>query len=171
MTKFEIRNKETRMALTPRQRRFVEEYLIDLDATHASRRAGYSPRTKATPHKLLRNPEVARAIGDAMAARAKRTGITRERVLAEYARIAFADMRALAEWGPQGAVLLDADALSDDALAAIALVAEVAGDGDGQIRLERFDKLKALEALARLLDPRRRFDARQAPPPRPDRPH
>ncbi len=67
------------MALTPRQRRFVEEYLIDLDAKHAAIRAGYSPLTKAMPHKLLRNPEVARAIGEAMAARAKRTGITRER--------------------------------------------------------------------------------------------
>jgi phage terminase small subunit len=159
------------MALTPRQRRFVEEYLIDLDAKHAAIRAGYSRLTKATPHKLLRNAEVARAVGDAMAARSKRTGITRERVLEEYARIAFADMRALAEWGPQGAAILDADGLSDDALAAIALVAEVSADGEGPFRLERFDKLKALEALARLLDPRRRFDARQAPPPRPDRPH
>jgi hypothetical protein len=80
-------------------------------------------------------------------------------------------MRALAEWGPQGSFVLDADALSDDALAAIALIAEEIGEGEPLIRLERFDKLKALEALARLLDPRRRFDARQAPPPRPDRPH
>jgi phage terminase small subunit len=159
------------MALTPRQRRFVEEYLIDLDAKHAAIRAGYSPRTKATPHKLLRNPEVARAIGEAMAARARRTGITRERVLEEFARIAFADMRALAEWGPQGDVILDADALTDDALAAIALVSQEIDDGEPLIRLERFDKLKALEALARLLDPRRKFDASQAPPPRPDRPH
>jgi phage terminase small subunit len=159
------------MALTPRQRRFVEEYLIDLDARAATRRAGYSPRTKATPHNLLRNPAVARAIGEAMAARAERTGITCERVLEEFARIAFADMRDLAEWGPQGAVVLDADALSDDALAAIALIAEVSGDGDSELHLERFDKLKALEALARILDQRRKFDASQAPPPRPDRPH
>jgi phage terminase small subunit len=159
------------MALNPRQRRFVEEYLIDLDARHAAIRAGYSPHTKATPHKLLRNPKIARAIGDAMAQRAKRTGITRDMVLDEYARIAFADMRALAEWGPQGAAIVDVDGLSDDALAAIALVAEISGETKTQFRFERFDKLKALEALARLLDPRRRFDASQAPPPRPDRPH
>jgi phage terminase small subunit len=159
------------MNLNPRQRRFVEEYLIDLDGRRAAISAGYSPRMNCAPHKLLRNPAIARAIGDAMAARAKRTGISRERVLAEYARIAFADMRALAEWGPQGAAIIHADGLSDDALAAIALVADISGDGDGQLRLERFDKMKALEALARLLDPRRRFDARQAPPPRPDRPH
>jgi phage terminase small subunit len=159
------------MPLNPRQWRFVEEYLIDLDAKHAAIRAGYSPLTKATPHKLLRNPEIARAIGDAIVARAKRTGITRERVLEEFARIAFADMRALAEWGPQGAAIVDVDGLSDDALAAIALVADVSGEIEPQFRLERFDKLKALEALARLLDPRRKFDARQAPPPRPDRPH
>ena len=159
------------MPLNPRQRRFVEEYLIDLDGKRAATRAGYSSHNRAAPYRLLRYPEVARAIGDAMAARAKRTGITRERVLAEYARIAFADMRALAEWGPQGGVVLDTDGLSDDALAAIALIAEEVGEGEPSIRLERFDKLKALEALTRLLDPRRRFDARQAPPPRPDRPH
>jgi phage terminase small subunit len=159
------------MPLNPRQWRFVEEYLIDLDAKHAAIRAGYSPLTKATPNNLLRNPEVARAIGEAMAARAKRTGITRERVLEEFARIAFADMRALAEWGPQGNIVFDIDALSDDALAAIALVSEQVGEGEPLIRLERFDKLKALDALARLLDPRRKFDASQAPPPRPDRPH
>lgn len=159
------------MPLNPRQRRFVEEYLIDLDGKRAASRAGYSPRTKAAPHKLLRNPAIARAIGEAMAARARRTGITRERVLEEYARIAFADMRALAEWWPQGGVVFDADGLSDDALAAIALIAEEIGEGEPYIRLERFDKLKALEALTRLLDPRRRFDVRQAPPPRPDRSH
>ncbi len=159
------------MPLNPRQRRFVEEYLIDLDGKRAAIRAGYSPRMNCAPHKLLRNPEIARAIGREMAARAKRTGITRERVLEEYARIAFADMRALAEWGPQGGAVLDADGLSDDALAAIAFVAEEIGEGGPLIRLERFDKLKALEALARLLDPRRKFDASQAPPPRPDRPH
>jgi phage terminase small subunit len=168
---FSLNVGKSRMPLTPRQWRFVEEYLIDLHAQRAAIRAGYSPLTNATPHKLLRNPEIARAIGEAMAARAKRTGITRERVLEEFARIAFADMRALAEWGPQGNVIVDADALSDDAFAAIALVSQEVGEGEPLIRLERFDKLKALEALARLLDPRRKFDASQAPPPRPDRPH
>ncbi|HVA13451.1 MAG TPA: terminase small subunit, partial [Stellaceae bacterium] len=101
-----------------------------------------------------------------MAARARRTGITRERVLAEYARIAFADLRQLADWGPHGAAIADAAALSDEAAAAIALIDE-ATDGDGAtLHLKTFDKLKALEALARLLDPRRRSDDGKAPPPR-----
>jgi hypothetical protein len=67
------------MPLTPRQRRFVGEYLIDLDAGAAARRAGFSPKAIGYPSQLMRNPEVARAIAQAMAERAERTGITRER--------------------------------------------------------------------------------------------
>src|SRR5579875_2752625 len=46
--------KESTMPMTPRRLRFVDEYLIDLDARAAARRAGFSPRSKNTPHKLLR---------------------------------------------------------------------------------------------------------------------
>jgi len=67
------------MPLTPRQRRFVEEYLIDLNARHAARRAGFSPGSLSYPSRLMRNPEIARAIAQAMAEQAERTGITRER--------------------------------------------------------------------------------------------
>jgi phage terminase small subunit len=166
------------MPLTPRQRRFVDEYLIDLDATNAARRAGYSPKAIGYPSQLMRNPEIARAIGQAMAERAKRTGITRERVLAEYAKIAFVDLCHLAEWGEEGAMLLDAALLDDDATAAIATVCEAAAaakDGAAEepvpLKVGLFDKMKALEALARLLDPTWNLDASIVPPPLPNRLH
>jgi phage terminase small subunit len=103
----------------------------------------------------MREPEIVAAIEQAMAARAERTGVTRERVLAEFARIAFADLRGLADWGPEGAAIIEAAALSDDAAAAIASVGEATADDATNLRLKTFDKMKALEALARLLNPPR----------------
>lgn len=84
------------MALTPRQQRFVDEYLIDLNATQAAIRAGYSKNgAEVTASKLLRVAKVADAVAKAQAKRADRTGITQDRVLQELARIAFFDIRRL----------------------------------------------------------------------------
>lgn len=153
------------MPLTPRKQRFVDEYLIDLDARHAAIRAGYSRGARNYPTRLMREPAVLEALGKAMRSRAERTGITRERVLEEFARIAFADLRGLADWGPKGAAIMNAAALTDDAAAAIAFVGEVTAGGETNLRLKTFDKMKALEALARLLDPRRRAEDGKALPP------
>src|SRR5574337_686777 len=70
-------------ALTLKQRRFVDEYLVDLNATQAAIRAEYSERNadKIGP-ELLGKTRVAEAIQDRMAARAKRTEITQDLVLA-----------------------------------------------------------------------------------------
>lgn len=164
------------MALTPRQRRFVEEYLIDLNARAAARRAGFSPGSRTYPSQLMRNPDIARAIAQAMAARAERTGITRERVLAEYAKIAFVDLSGLADWDGDGAVLLDAALISEDVAAAIATIRELptAEDASGEpapLKVSIFDKMRALEALARLIDPTWNLDANLVPPPHASRLH
>jgi phage terminase small subunit len=70
-------------ALTSRQSRFVEEYLVDLNATQAAIRAGYSAKTahSAGP-RLLENVEVARAVRAGMDARAERARITADDVIA-----------------------------------------------------------------------------------------
>lgn len=140
------------MPLTPRQQRFVDEYLIDVNAQQAARRAGYSPRTKRYPHALMQRREIAAAIGEAMASRAVRTGVTRERVLVEYARIAFADWRAFADWGPDGVTIAASAALPDGAAAALRAVVDAGRGETPRLRLKTFDKLKALEALARLVE-------------------
>ncbi len=68
--------------LTPKQERFVQEYLIDLNATQAAIRAGYSERTAASiGDENLRKPAIAAAVQKAMDERSKKTGITAEYVL------------------------------------------------------------------------------------------
>lgn len=80
------------MALTPKQQRFVEEYLVDLNATQASIRAGYSAKTaEQQGPRLLGNVGVATAIQKGKVELRQTTGVTVERVIQEYARIAFLD--------------------------------------------------------------------------------
>lgn len=80
-------------ALTRKQRRFVEEYLVDVNATQAAIRAGYPQRTAASVgSENLRKPEIAAAIKTALDARAARTEITQDRVLQELAHLVFSDV-------------------------------------------------------------------------------
>ncbi len=82
--------------MTPRQRRFVEEYLVDLNATQAAKRAGYNP---GWGRELVHKPEVAAAIEKAQAKRAQRTRVSADRVVTELAKVAFGDPRRLFSWG------------------------------------------------------------------------
>ena len=77
--------------LTPKQQRFVEEYLIDLNATQAYIRAGYAVKSEdvaaATASKLLRNAKVQEAIQEAQKKLSERTGITQEYVLSNIQKV------------------------------------------------------------------------------------
>jgi phage terminase small subunit len=76
--------------LNIRQRRFVNEYLIDCRATAACVRAGYAPKNAhITASRLLTNAKVARAVADGMAKFASRLEISAERVLREMALCGF----------------------------------------------------------------------------------
>src|SRR5271167_3160732 len=78
------------MMLTPKQARFVEEYIVDLNGKQAAIRAGYSPRTaEVQSSRLLRNAKVDATAREAMQARSRRTGITADRVVLELAKLAF----------------------------------------------------------------------------------
>lgn len=78
--------------LTSRQQRFVDEYLIDLNGTQAAIRAGYAAGSAdVSAAKLLGNARVSRSIAAAKEERAKKTGITQERVLRELELLAFSD--------------------------------------------------------------------------------
>ena len=79
------------MALNPRQQMFVKEYLIDLNATAAYKRAGYAAKGNAAEvaaARLLRHVQVAEAIQAGMDARSAKTGLTAEYVLESIQRIA-----------------------------------------------------------------------------------
>lgn len=80
--------------LTPKQTAFVQEYLIDLNATQAAIRAGYSEKTSySIGQENLNKPEIQEAVQKAMEERSKRTEITQDRVLKELALIGFLDIR------------------------------------------------------------------------------
>lgn len=82
--------------LTDKQAQFVREYLVDLNATQAAIRCGYSEKSAETQgSRLYRNGEVRAAIDEALAKRAEKTGITAERVLSEIANMAFYDIADL----------------------------------------------------------------------------
>jgi phage terminase small subunit len=136
--------------MTPRQQRFVEEYVVDLNAHQAALRAGYARHSaRQTVTRLLQRPEVANAIRAATAARTERTRITADRVLLELARIAFAEIGRLADWGPEGMTLKPRQDVAEDDAAAIAEIA--AGKDGGPTRLKLHDKQRALDGLARHL--------------------
>jgi phage terminase small subunit len=80
---------EEEVALTPKQARFVEEYLVDLNATQAAIRAGYSAATAySIGHECLKKPEIAAALRDARRERARRLELTADDVLLELWLIA-----------------------------------------------------------------------------------
>lgn len=69
--------------LTPRQQRFVDEYLLDLNATQAAARAGYSKRTaKAQGSRLLTNVAIQAAVSEAQQNRAERTELSQDWIIA-----------------------------------------------------------------------------------------
>lgn len=80
------------MSLTPKQQRFVDEYLVDLNATQAAIRAGYSEKTASViAAENLSKPNIAQSIQEAMKKRGQRTGVTADRVLLEIERLAMFD--------------------------------------------------------------------------------
>jgi len=142
------------MELTAKQKRFVDEYLIDLNATQAAIRAGYSKSTaRITACENLTKPNIADAIAAAMIERQKRTQITQDRVLEELARIAFFDIRKL--YNTDGS-LKRPDELDDDAAAVLSGVdVTEMGGNDGPVTFTKkakvFDKTAALTLAMRHL--------------------
>src|SRR6516225_616051 len=135
--------------MNPRQQRFVEEYLVDLNGYRAAARAGYAEKgARNIASRLLRKPEIMAAVEKAKEERRERLRITADRVLAELARIAFADIGRLVVSDAQGLSLKNTSDLSPDDLAAVAAI-EVSADGKGRVRLH--SKLRALDAIARHL--------------------
>lgn len=153
------------MALTDKQRRFVDEYLVDLNATQAAIRAGYSAKTAGqTAHEYLRKPEIAEAIRDAQERLSQRTEITQDMVLRELAKIGFSDIRKVVRWGRtelkvadaeeggatevhHGLALIGADEIDDDTAAAISEISE----GREGLKVKFHDKKGALVDIGRHL--------------------
>ena len=138
--------------MTAKQERFVEEYLIDLNATQAAIRAGYSPKTaNEQGARLLAKVSVQTAISKAQAERSRRTGINQDRVLLELAKVAFLNPVDVIDM--DGATIRGEANRDDTACIASVKVKTIPTD-DGQIterEVKVYDKLKALELLGKHL--------------------
>jgi len=158
--------------LTARQHRFVDEYLVDLNATQAAIRAGYSQKYAGqNADKLLKNTNIADAIQARRAKVSEKLEITQERVLQELAAIAFADatdyvnveMERANEWGihpitgevcwlPTGwrqyVKVIDTKDLPKQKRAALAGIKQ----GLHGIEIKLHDKQRALEQLGKHLN-------------------
>lgn len=169
------------MALTAKRQRFVEEYLVDLNATQAAIRAGYSAKTAMEQgYQLLQISSVADAIEKARAELSKRTEITQDMVLKELARIGFSDIRKAVKWQSNVAVAapdfmadhIDVDEMMEKGLDAIkpaianqvelvdsteidddtaAAIAEIAQTDRGGLKVKFHDKRAALVDIGRHL--------------------
>ena len=146
------------MELTPKQRVFVGEYLVDMNATQAAVRAGYSPAAAGSiGSRLMRNERIRREVERKMAERAERTRITQDRVLEEYARIAFMDPRKLFDPAGQPLDVHRLNAEEAAVLAGLEVVELYEGRGANREQVgytrkyKLADKLKALDALGKHL--------------------
>lgn len=138
--------------LTDKQARFVEEYLIDLNGARAAVRAGYSLATaNSLGPKILNKPVVQAALAARQLELRLSSGVSVERVIAEYAKIGFASMGTFATWSQDGVVLKDSKDLTPSDLAAVAEVTEVHGEKTKTIRFKLHDKKGALDSLAKHL--------------------
>lgn len=146
------------MKLTPKQMRFVDEWLIDFNGKQAAIRAGYSAKTaEATAARLLRNVKVQAEISRRQKDLQRRTEVTQERVVMELARVAFADAtnyvqvetriinRGEVKVPIELAVHKETAELSADQRAAIASIKQ----GANGVEIKLHDKIKALELLGR----------------------
>lgn len=144
------------MKLTPKQERFVQEYLVDLNATAAAKRAGYNEKTAySMGQRLLKNVEVQRSIQEAQKSLRNRTEITQEMVIRETAKLAFFDVRKMFD---KDGKPLDISQLDDDTAAALVGldVQDVYNFSEdekqfiGYVKKYKMaDKLKALELLGK----------------------
>ena len=142
-----------RDGLTPQQRLFALEYLIDLNASQAAVRAGYAEGS-ASSHAsvLLKTPEVQEFIRAALKKREKKLELTAERVLEELMKLGFSDIRDVFE---DDGNLKNMKTLDDKIAAAVSGVkVKRKGSGDDyeeENEIKLWDKPKSLELLGKHL--------------------
>ncbi len=152
-------NSPTPRVLDARERRFVEEYIIDLDAPRAALVAGYSATMATTKayqwvSSSQKKPHVYAAVMAAMDKRSKRTEITADRVLRELELLGFSNMQDYMRANEQGDPYLDFSGLTREQAAALAEVTvEDFRDGRGEeSRDVRRVKFKLSDKRAALVD-------------------
>lgn len=140
--------------LTPKEQRFVAEYLVDFVGSDAAKRAGYAPRSaKVTACRLLTKPAVKAAIEAKRAKQIESTDLTAARVLEELRRLSFSDVRTLFDGKGNLRPLHELTAEEASCIASVEVVIKNAKAGDGQTdtvhKIKCWDKPRSLEMLAK----------------------
>lgn len=136
--------------LTTRQKLFVQEYLVDLNATRAAIRAGYSEKTSSRiGPELIGKPWILAAVQESMAQRSRRLEITQDKVLNELAAVAFANGADFASVATESGVVtfVPTEKLTPEKKKAISSISE----GKFGTEVKTYDKIRALELLGKHL--------------------
>ncbi|MBD2753801.1 terminase small subunit [Spirosoma validum] len=150
--------KSNKATLTAKQKRFCQEYVIDHNATKAAIRAGYSEKSaRFTACELLGNVGVQEFIEELEKSLTKRLEdrylISKERVLNEYARAAFSDIRTY--YNEDGTLKNVTELTDGDAAALSSLETDEIKLGETVIgntrKIKLYDKLRALDSIARVM--------------------
>ncbi|MBQ8904361.1 MAG: terminase small subunit [Oscillospiraceae bacterium] len=138
--------------MTAKEKRFCEEYLIDLNATQAAIRAGYSAKSaKSIGCENLTKPDLCARIEKLKAERSRRTGITADRVLEELAKISFVKATDVIDGGTGE---IKEDAAPEDLACISSIKVKTIPTEDGLIverEVKLADKNKSLELLGKHL--------------------
>lgn len=137
--------------LTDKQKRFCEEYLIDLNATQAAIRAGYSESTaKSMGCENLTKPDIQVYIQELQRERSERTKITADMVLQELAKCGFSNIQDYINGDLSIRDISSIDRNKADAIASIKkTVTEFEGGSKTSVEFKLHDKLKSLDMLGR----------------------
>lgn len=135
--------------LTAKQEKFCYEYVIDLNATQAALRAGYSEKTAySSGSRLLKNVEIQKFIQTLQADLEKTAGITALKVLKEHKKIAFSDTSMIRE----GWMTLKAyKELPKEIKDCIQEVATRETKYGNEIKIKFYDKQKSLDSISKIL--------------------
>lgn len=147
--------------MTDAQKKFCDEYLIDLNATKAYKVAYPNCKKDETANaassRMLRNVKVQEYISERMKQREQRTEVTQDMVIKELAKIAFLDIRKLYTENGQLKNIADMDSETAGAISSLETLEEYEGYGDDREKIgdtqkvKLLDKTKALELLGRHL--------------------
>ena len=142
------------MSLTDRQQAFVNEYLIDLNATQAAIRAGYSAKTADTQAaRLLVNVKVAEALREAKAVRCEKTQINAVYVLNRLAEIDQLDVADILDGTGTFLPVLEWPKVWRQTISGIDIQEMISGDTESVVRKIKWpDKLRNLELLGKHVD-------------------
>lgn len=143
-------------SLTAKQRRFVEEYLIDTNATQAAIRAGYSTKTACEQgSRLLANVKVSAVVDEGLAKLLKKTEVTAERIAEELALLGFSNIQDCFDEKDNLIPIAKLPRAKAAALSSVEVVRRVVpgtgGDGE-EPEVEYVHKIKLWDKRAALVD-------------------